>query len=450
MKNDSIVIYTVSEITKRIKSALEDNFDNVWIEGEVSNYKKSLSGHVYLTIKDESARLKCVIFKNIAEKIEFELEDGLHILCFGRISVYETQGSYQLYLEKIEPKGYGALQLAFEQLKGKLEKEGLFKADAKKPIPILPRKIGVVTSSTGAAIRDILNVINRRFPNIHIIINPVRVQGKEASFEIAQAIEEFNKIKDVDVLIVGRGGGSLEDLWAFNEEVVARSIFKSRIPVISAVGHQTDFTISDFVADVRASTPSKAAEMVIAKKEELEERLLNYSRRLRSALKSYSQLLDRNLSRLTHSRYFRQPEELILQQQLSLDDLAGNLKRNFKIFTEMKRERLSDFDKSIFFKRPEVILKEPSRKFLETKDKLLKSSSQCIKLKRQDFRNGLAKLESLSPLAVLRRGYSITKDLKTNKIIKRIKDVREQDLIKTQLSDGQIQSVVKEVKKCRI
>ena len=227
MKTDNKVkIYTVSEITKRISSLLEDNFPGVWVEGEISNSEKVYNGIIYPKLKDKSAILECIIFRDIASRIKFKLKDGLKVLCFGRIGVFPPHGRYRLYIERIEPRGLGALQLAFEQLKERLYKEGLFSIEHKRPIPLLPRKIGVVTSLSGAAIRDILNGINKRFPNVHIIINPVRVQGKEAAKEIAQAIKEFNQFyKDVDVLIVGRGGGSLEDLWAFNEEVVARAIF---------------------------------------------------------------------------------------------------------------------------------------------------------------------------------------------------------------------------------
>ncbi len=424
MKSSSEVkIYTVSEITKRINGVLENNFSSIWIEGEVSNYKKHpISGHVYLTLKDEHAQLRCMIYKDIGKSIKFELKDGLKILCFGRIGVYQIWGQYQLYIEKIEPQGYGALQLAFEQLKEKLQEEGLFEDEHKKPIPLLPARIGVVTSSAGAAIRDILNVINRRFPNVHVILNPVRVQGKKAAGEIAQAIKEFNQYKNIDVLIVGRGGGSLEDLWSFNEEVVARAIFSSRIPIISAVGHQKDFMISDLVADVRAATPTKAAEIVIGKKEELEEKLLNYSRRLRSGLKYYSQELDKRLSALTRSRFFRQPESLIIQQQQHLDDITIHLRKNFLNYVKAKKESLIDVK----------VLK--------------KSAQQYIKLKEQKFKNYIGKLESLSPLAILTRGYSVTFQLPSKKILKNIKSVKKRDTVQTILSDGKFISVVKEVK----
>lgn len=423
MKSSSEVkIYTVSEITKRISSVLENNFPSVWIEGEISNSEKIYNGIIYPKLKDKSAILECIIFRNVVSSIKFDLKDGLKVLCFGRIGVYPPNGKYQLYIEKIEPRGLGALQLAFEQLKEKLYKEGLFSIEHKKPIPLLPRKIGIITSLSGAAIKDILNGINKRFQNIHIIINPVRVQGKEAAREIAQAIKEFNQFyKDVDVLIVGRGGGSLEDLWAFNEEIVARAIFSSKIPIISAVGHEIDRSISDFVADKIAGTPTKAAEMVIAKKEELEKNLLSYSRRLRSALKHYSQELDKRLSFLTRSRFFKQPEELTIQQQEHLADIGIQLRKNFLNYINVKKERLIDV-------------------------KILKRNiDQYIRLKEQKFKNYIGKLESLSPLAVLTRGYSVTFQLPSKKILKNIKSLKRKDTVQTILSDGKFISVVKEV-----
>ena len=423
MKTDNKVkIYTVSEITKRISSLLEDNFPGVWVEGEISNSEKVYNGIIYPKLKDKFAILECIIFRDIASRIKFKLKDGLKVLCFGRIGVFPPHGRYRLYIERIEPRGLGALQLAFEQLKERLYKEGLFSIEHKRPIPLLPRKIGVVTSLSGAAIRDILNGINKRFPNVHIIINPVRVQGKEAAKEIAQAIKEFNQFyKDVDVLIVGRGGGSLEDLWAFNEEVVARAIFSSRIPVISAVGHEIDRSISDFVADRVAGTPTKAAEMVIAKKEELEKNLLNYSRRLRSALRHYSQELDKRLSTLARSRFFKRPEQLIIQRQEYLADMAIQLRRNFLNYINMKKEKLIDVK----------VLK--------------KSMQQYIRLKEEKFKSYVGKLESLSPLAILTRGYSLTLQFPSKKILKDIKSVKKKDVVQTILSDGRFISVVEEV-----
>ena len=262
-------IYSVAELSLEIRNLLERQFPDVWVTGEVSNLRAAGSGHLYFTLKDETAQLRAVCFRNQARYLKFKPQDGLAVIARGRLSVYEARGEYQLYVEFLEPAGLGALQLAFEQLKQKLAAEGLFDPARKKPLPMLPRVIGVVTSPTGAVIRDILRILHRRFRNINVLIYPVKVQGEGAAQEIAQGIEYFNRQAPVDVMIVARGGGSLEDLWAFNEEVVARAIAASKIPVISAVGHETDFTIADFVADLRAPTPSAAAELVVRRKQDL-------------------------------------------------------------------------------------------------------------------------------------------------------------------------------------
>ncbi len=263
--------FTVSELTARIRDLLAKNFTDVVVEGEISNCRPAQSGHLYFTLKDEKAQVRCVWFKQQMRGLKFRPEDGLKVSVRGSVSVYEARGEYQIYVESMEPVGRGALQLAFEQLKKRLEAEGLFDAKNKKPLPILPSRIGLVTSPTGAAVRDMVRILRRRFPNVRLTLFPVRVQGEEAPREIVKAIQYFNQQALVDVLIVGRGGGSMEDLWAFNEEIVARAIFASAIPVISAVGHETDFTIADFVADVRASTPSAAAEIVVNKRREFDE-----------------------------------------------------------------------------------------------------------------------------------------------------------------------------------
>jgi len=266
-------ILTVSELTREIKDILEMQFADILVEGEISNLKVPPSGHIYFTLKDDLSQIRVVLFKNQARSLRFSPEDGLHVICRGRVSLYEKRGEYQLILEEMEPKGIGALQLAFLQLKERLEKEGFFDSSRKRPIPMVPQKIGIVTSPTGAVIRDMLQIIERRFENVHLLLYPVRVQGEGAASEIAKGIEYFNEQMEVDVIIVARGGGSLEDLWAFNEEEVARAIFYSQIPILSAVGHETDYTISDFVADVRAPTPSAAAELVVKDKRDVKNTL---------------------------------------------------------------------------------------------------------------------------------------------------------------------------------
>ena len=339
MEDKGRYIYTVSQLSASIKIVLEDSFQNIWIEGEISNFDRPSSGHFYFTLKDERSELKCVFFKSSNEKIKFEIKDGMQVLCCGRISIYEKRGVYQLYVTKMEPRGVGELQLAFEQLKEKLFKEGLFEEAHKKEIPLLPERIGIVTSITGAAIRDILHVLNKRFSNVEVIINPVKVQGDGAREEIASAIEEFNALKNVDVMIVARGGGSLEDLWAFNEEIVARAIYNSKIPIISAVGHEIDWTISDFVADMRAPTPSVAAEIVIAKKSELEDRLDEIEKKIigfpMDIVKEYEQRLDEieegMVLRFRHYMELKEEGFKLLSEKLGILSPVGILDRGYSI-----------------------------------------------------------------------------------------------------------------------
>ena len=354
MKDDGKYIYTVSQLTSSIKIVLEDSFRNLWVEGEISNFK-AVAGHFYFTLKDDKSELKCVFFKSSNEKIKFEMKDGMQVLCCGKISIYEQRGVYQLYVAKIEPKGVGELQLAFEQLKEKLFKEGLFDEAHKKPIPLLPERIGIVTSITGAAIRDILHVLNKRFSNVEIIINPVKVQGDGAKEEIASAIEEFNTLGNVDVMIVGRGGGSLEDLWAFNEEIVARAIYNSKIPVISAVGHEIDWTISDFAADMRAPTPSVAAEIVIAKKSELADRLDEIEKKITlfpmDMIKECEQRLDEieegMVLRFRHYIELKGENFKLLSEKLGILSPVGILDRGYSISFKLPDRKIIKNSKDI-------------------------------------------------------------------------------------------------------
>ncbi|OGW84632.1 MAG: exodeoxyribonuclease VII large subunit [Omnitrophica bacterium RIFCSPLOWO2_01_FULL_45_10] len=393
-------IYTVSELTKYIRVIIEDSFPAIWIEGEIANYVLHSSGHIYFSLRDANSVLKCAFFRHSNEKLKFKLKDGMKAICFGSISVYEARGDYQLIVEEIEPKGVGALQLAFQQLKEKLHKEGLFDERHKIPIPYLPTRIGIVTSPTGAAIRDILNIARRRFSNVEIIILPVRVQGESAKDEIAAAIREFNRIKNVDVMIVTRGGGSLEDLWPFNEETVARAIYDSEIPVISAVGHEIDYTISDFVADFRAPTPSAAAELVIPKKEDLSNLINTLMARLKNTLTGKLGLLNQRLTALRESYILRQPLNFIIQYEQRIDDLSKDLNIRLDHIVEMRNE---------------------------------------------NFNNLISKLGALSPLAILNRGYSITMKLPDRVVVKDAKTLRKDDLVETKLGRGKFISRVEEI-----
>lgn len=393
-------IYTISELTRNIKQVLEERFPHVWVEGEVSNLRVPSSGHMYFTLKDEAAELHAVMFKGLNRYLRFKPEDGLKIVAFGQVSVYQRRGEYQLVVEKLEPRGLGALQLAFEQLKKKLQEEGLFDEAHKKPIPLLPLRIGVVTSPTGAAIRDIINVIQRRFPNVEILLNPARVQGKGAAEEISEALDELNEMGEVEVIIAGRGGGSLEDLWAFNEEVVARAIYRSRIPVISAVGHEIDYTISDFVADLRAPTPSAAAELVVADKEELVDKLETLQARMKRTLLNTLTLLKNRLAGVRESYAFRRPGEAIRQHQQRVDDLVRNLTLGMSHLLELGRERLAAL---------------------------------------------AGRLESLSPLGVLSRGYSLSLKLPERTVIGAAAILKVGDEIETRVREGSFLSRVERI-----
>ena len=334
-------VYSVSEITQDIQTILEAAFDTVWIEGEISNYRVASSNHAYFVLKDEFSQIKCVLFRYQRGRIKFDPEDGDQVLLFGKVTVYEARGEYQVIVETLEPRGLGALQKAFEQLKEKLSKEGLFDDARKKQLPKYPWKIGIVTSPTGAAIRDMIQVMSRRNSKVSILLNPVKVQGEGAAQEIASAIDDMNNIKDIDLLIIGRGGGSIEDLWAFNEECVARAIHRSTIPVISAVGHEIDFTIADFVADVRAPTPSAAVEMVVPVLSEMLAKLRELSEDL---LYCTSQIIGgyrETLRLFTDRKFFKDPWHILQAPSQRLDELTHRLGRAPSQTLQLKKERLA-------------------------------------------------------------------------------------------------------------
>jgi exodeoxyribonuclease VII large subunit len=408
LETGSTHIFSVSELTRDVRLVLEGAFQGVWVEGEISNFKGTASGHFYFSLKDENAVMNCVLFKGNSFKVKFEIQDGMKVVLFGRVSVYDKKGQYQLYVETVEPRGKGALHVAFEQLKEKLFKEGLFDERRKKPLPFLPLHIGVVTSATGAAVRDIVKVAKRRYPEIEITVCPVKVQGDEAKGEIARAIEMLNGYNKtagaqkgenpIEVMIVGRGGGSVEDLWAFNEEEVARAIAASGIPVVSAVGHEIDYTISDLVADRRAATPSQAAELVVPEKEELKRLLNGLKERADAALKSKIELCEERLRGLEDAYILRSPENFILQKEQELDELSR------------------DADEHI-------------RRIMEKKGTM--------------FEAAVGKFEALSPVAVLARGYSIT--FKGDKVLRGVSSVRKGDKINTRIGSGGILSVVEEI-----
>ncbi|HEY6010421.1 MAG TPA: exodeoxyribonuclease VII large subunit [Nitrospirota bacterium] len=392
-------ILTVTQLTVQIKNLLEGSFPDVWVEGEVSNLSVPQSGHAYFTLKDERSQVRAVLFRSSQRFLKFTLQHGMQVICRGRVSLYEPRGEYQLILEYIEPRGVGALQLAFEQLKAKLEKEGLFDPDRKKPLPLLPRRIGIITSPTGAAVRDLLRVIERRHPNMHILLYPVPVQGAEAAPRIVEAIRYFNSQRTVDVMILGRGGGSLEDLWAFNEETVARAISASRIPVISAVGHETDYTIADFAADLRAPTPSAAAEMVVASEERFRERISALDTGLWRGMGTRIELTRASVREFT--RLLGDPRGIFARHAQRIDELSGRLATGLR--QTLRRDRA-----------------------------LLASLA--------------AGIDHLNPLSILSRGYSITKKLPAGILLKDASEVRSGDMLSTRLRNGEVLSRVEEAR----
>jgi exodeoxyribonuclease VII large subunit len=398
-------ILTVSRLTALLRGVLEENFEQVWVQGEISNLSFPSSGHLYFTLKDAGAQLRCVMFKGSAKNLKFRPDDGIALIARGRISVYDQRGEYQLICEYLEPAGVGALQLAFMQLKERLAKEGLFDESHKRPLPTFPRRVGVVTSPTGAAIHDILNVLKRRFASVEILLYPVRVQGEGAAGEIARAIDEMNRLGLADVLIVGRGGGSLEDLWAFNEEVVARAVHRSKLPVISAVGHETDWTICDFAADLRAPTPSAAAELVISSSVELRGRMEALNHRLRLAMETRLASMESRIDALRRSLH--DPGTMLGHLAQRLDDLAGRLELALR--NSVARNR-GQFDRL----QSGLMHTNPSRAVESLRQRLTLLSVQSERLitgkvegMKHVFAGTAARLEVLSPLKTLSRGYAI-------------------------------------------
>src|SRR3990172_7271242 len=401
-------IFKVSELSRRIRERLESEFANVWVEGEISNFRRAPSGHLYFTLKDAAAQMRCVCFKQHARYWKFQPEDGLQVLARGRVSVYEPRGEYQLYVELLEPQGMGALQLAFEQLKKKLEAEGLFDAARRKPLPKLPRRIGIITSPRGAVIQDMIRILRRRHENLHLMIYPARVQGEGAAEEMVEALRFFNppprQGRPVDVIILARGGGSIEDLWAFNEEKLARAIAASSIPVISAVGHETDFTIADFVADLRAPTPSAAAELVIETQERLAEQIETLEDDLRKVIRYYLLRRRQQLTELIAHRGFQTLRIRLAQAEQRSDELADRLEQAAREALRRARRRweqphafLAHFDLRARQEREWLRLNRLSAALIHPMRLLLAQ-------KRGRMESLRGELEQLKPAAILERG----------------------------------------------
>jgi exodeoxyribonuclease VII large subunit len=394
-------VLSVSDLTRAIKSTLEGQFPSVWVAGEISNFSRPQSGHCYLTLKDDEAQIRAVLWRGAATRVRFNLDDGLEIVCQGYLDVYAPRGSYQLVIQRIEPRGMGALELALRQLRERLGREGLFAPERKRPLPRFPRRIAFVTSPTGAAVRDFLEVLRRRWHGVHVIIVPVRVQGEGAAVEIAAGIEMVNRLAtEVDVLVVGRGGGSLEDLWAFNEEVVVRAIHASRVPVVSAVGHEIDVTLADLVADVRALTPSEAAERVVPALEDVRAYLAAQEQRLATALATRVSAARARIDALAACRAFRRPLERTQLLSRQLDELQARARR---------------------------------------------AVDRRLEVARSALEQRAGRLESLSPLAVLGRGYSLTSRLDDGRLVRRASEVQLGDRLRTRLADGELHSLVEEI-----
>lgn len=391
-------IYTISEITQVIKGLIENNVGEVWLQGEISNFKAAASGHFYFSLKDQNSLIMAAMFANANKGLRFKPEDGLEVICFGKVDVYGPRGQYQIIVERIEPKGLGAQQLAFEQLKKKLAAEGLFEASHKKSLPPMPFSAGIVTSSKGAAVRDILQILKKGSPCVDVILRDVRVQGDQAAGEIAQAIEDLNNFGNLDLIIVSRGGGSTEDLWSFNEEKVARAIYNSKLPVISAVGHQINITLADLVADVFVETPSAAAKIIVDKKNALLAELVDFKHQLNFSLNAAIGELKNRLTGLTHM--LKSPLDRLLEKQQQVDELLTGLNYNLGHFLELAGERSNSL---------------------------------------------IQRLGALSPLAILSRGYSLTMLLPAESIVKDIDQLKPGDKLKTVLHQGFLISAVEEV-----
>ena len=433
MEMDSLVkpdkIYTVSEVTRMVKMELESSFPLLWVEGEISNFHRHQSGHLYFTLKDEMSQLRTVMFRSEARQVPFELEDGLQVVARGRINVYEPRGEYQLVVELLEPKGKGALQLAFEQLKEKLRKEGLFDPALKKKLPLLPKKVGVVTSPRGAAIVDILRTLERRFARLHVLLYPVKVQGEGAAEEIVEGIDYLGQLAGIDVIIVGRGGGSMEDLWAFNEEKVARAVFRCPVPIISAVGHEVDFTISDFVADIRASTPSVAAEMVIEKEESFREKIDNLGKRMVHYQRYFLQERRHEVYSLAHHRAFQNMKISLLNLEQKVDELEM---KAWNTIRTMQQKISED-------KYRAVLLEERIRN-------ILKGMLQQFQARWETLS---AQLHNLSPLNILKKGYALCWKDGGRLLVRRIEEVEKDKEMTVSFFKGEFTCLVRDVDTAR-
>lgn len=434
---------TVTALTKYIKRKFDTDphLNHVSVRGEISNFKLHSRGHMYLTIKDDQTRVQAVMFAGNNRSLKFTPENGMKVLITGNIGVFEPYGQYQLYIQQMEPDGIGALYLAFEQLKRKLAEQGYFDESHKKEIPVYPEHIGVVTSPTGAAVRDIITTIKRRYPITNLTIIPVLVQGTNAAESIVDGIRQANEQADIDVLIVGRGGGSIEDLWGFNEEKVAMAIYQSAIPIISAIGHETDTTISDFVSDVRAPTPTGAAELAVPSQIELKEKLLKIDRSITRLMTKMLSTSSQQLKRINQSYAFRYPEQLVNQKEQELDKQVESLNKALQFSINKQVDVLNNMKKRLTSQHPERHIQTMNKQIHQLQKQLQNRTEQIIEQKSNQIVNVIDKLSLLNPLEIMKRGYAIPYDQKGN-IIKSGRQMKRLDFIQVKL--------LNEVLDCRI
>ena len=438
-------VYTVTQLTTRIRATMENAFPEVWVEGEVSNLRIPSSGHVYFSLNDQESQIRAVLFRRMAAALPFHVENGLTVLGKGRVSVYEPRGEYQLLLEYLEPKGIGALQIAFEQRKQQFDREGLFDPARKRPLPFFPRHVGVITSGTGAALHDIVTVVHRRCPVIRIRLFPVAVQGPGAAQQIAEAVRLANQQADLDVLIVGRGGGSWEDLWSFNEEVVVRAIAGSRIPVISAVGHEIDFTLSDFAADYRAPTPSAAAESVSPVLVDLMEGMRGKNARLAQAMRSTFRFHRHQVALALHT--LPVPSQILQRQVQRVDELSFRLGSGIRAMLAAVRPRLAALAVGLERVGPGYSWQRGSLMLPQLLRRLSRAMPWVMTGKKHQLRTVAGTLDTLSPLAVLSRGYSILETSPGGKIVKDAQSVQVGDRIRARLAEGRLSCLVEQTER---
>ncbi|MBX4149648.1 exodeoxyribonuclease VII large subunit [Paenibacillus sp. FSL W7-1279] len=437
-------VLSVKDLNRYIRMKMEGDsrLSDVWIRGEISNFTHHSSGHMYFTLKDEGSRIRAIMFATHNQRLPFIPKEGSRVIARGNVSVYERDGQYQFYAVQMQPDGIGSLYLAYEQLKSKLEEEGLFAAERKRPLPRYPKTIGVITSPTGAAVRDIMITIRRRYPQARAILYPVLVQGKGAAPSIVKGIRTMNDMAEADVLIVGRGGGSLEELWAFNEEIVARAIYQSDIPVISAVGHETDFTIADFVADLRAATPTAAAELAVPSSAELRGQLVQRQRQLNQGLQQRLQRSRERLFSLQRSPVLVHPRRYMLQHAERLDMLSQRLQGNLKSRLSLVRQRQKSLHQGLIRYNPRTQAEFAARRKDQANRQLMNAMQSIMKSKVSQLQTEMRHLDALSPLKIMSRGYSLVYDEAEQKLVKSIEDVQLGDLVNVRVSDGQLQCQV--------